>query len=188
MRGANGLGERGFQRQAMENVVTEHQANRLVADEAFANQQSVRNAAGDFLHLIGDIDAPAGTVAQQTVEGAFFSGRDDDEDIPNTGLHEHGKRIINHGFVIDRQQWFAGRAGHGVESGAFPGCENDAFHGSTSSPLPPSWRHGIQRKGWVFFCGRHISRPISAYDNTLYHTVRRKNNVSQKFKKYQQKI
>ena len=100
----------------MEDVVAQYETDGVFADEAFTDEQSVSDAACDFLNFIGDVDAPVRTVAEQTVEGAFLSGRDDDEDVANTGLHEHGKRIVDHGLVVDGQERLASRARHGVES------------------------------------------------------------------------
>ncbi len=49
------------------------------------NWEPMSSASGDaacnLLHLVGDVDAEAAAGTEQTVERAFLSGRDDDENI-----------------------------------------------------------------------------------------------------------
>ena len=56
-------------------------------------------------------------------------GGGDDEDIPDSGLHEGGDGIVDHRFVEDGEQLFAHSLRDGVETGTGTSGEDDAFHG-----------------------------------------------------------
>ena len=117
----------------IEDIVAQNEADVVVSDELRADQQGVRDAACDFLHLIGDVDAEAAARTEQTVERAFFSGRNDDQNIPDAGFEEHSEGIINHRFVVNGQQRLAHRARHGIKTRAFSRGKNNTFHVISSS-------------------------------------------------------
>ena len=118
-----------FKIRRIEDVVAQHEAHVVRADELLADQQRVCDAARHILHLVGDVDAEAAARAEQTVKRAFFSGRDDDQDITDARLHQNRKRIVDHWLVVYRQQRLAHRPGHGIKARALARSKNDSFHG-----------------------------------------------------------
>ena len=112
----------------IEDIIAQNKANRVIPDELGADEQRVRDAACNLLHLVGDVDAEAAAGTEQTVERAFLSGRDDDENIADTGLQERSQRIVDHRFIVYRQQRFAYRTCHRVQARALTGGKNDSFH------------------------------------------------------------
>lgn len=53
----------------------------------------------------------------------------DDEDVADTRQHQGAQRVVDHGFVVDRQQLLGERPGGRLEPGAGAAGQNDAFAG-----------------------------------------------------------
>jgi hypothetical protein len=49
-------------------------------------------------------------------------GIGDNQDVADTGKHQHGEGIVNHGFVVNRQQLFADAVSDRVKARAFAAC------------------------------------------------------------------
>src|SRR5512133_1801756 len=59
---------------AVEDVVAQDQADRLVIDELLTNQKSLCNTFRFRLHLVTELDAPARTIAQQSLKTGGIVG------------------------------------------------------------------------------------------------------------------
>ena len=51
----------------------------------------------------------------------------DQQDVVRPGQRRHRKGIVDHRFVVDRQQLLADGAGDGMQPGARSACQNDAL-------------------------------------------------------------
>ncbi len=51
----------------------------------------------------------------------------DDEDVANARQHQGGKRVIDHGLVVNGQQALANGVGDGIETRAGTSGKDDAF-------------------------------------------------------------
>ena len=133
-RGASRLGVLHGARQvarqavAVEDVVAEHQGARLAGDELLANGEGLRQAVGARLLGVGEVHAVARAVPEQALEVGKVGRRGDDQDVPDARQHEGGQRVVDHGFVVDRQQLLGGHERERVQAGAGPAGEDDAFH------------------------------------------------------------
>ena len=107
------------QRVAVEDVIAEHKAYRVVSHELAADEQCVRNTTRDRLFCIADMNAELTSITEQRAEGICFVRRNDYHDIGNARLHENCKRVINHGLVVNRKQRLAHRFCHRVKARAF---------------------------------------------------------------------
>ncbi len=116
---------------AEEDVVTEHKGAGLARDELLANDEGLGEAVRRGLLGVGERDAEVGTVAQQALEVGQVRRRRDDEDVADARHHEDGKRIVDHGLVVNRQQLLAGHERERVQARAGPAGEDDAFHNIT---------------------------------------------------------
>ena len=138
-RGPTGLcvldGARQVARQAVavEDVVAEHERARLAGDELLADGEGLRQAVGARLLGVGEVDAVARAVPEQALEVGEVRRRGDDQDVPDARQHEGAKRVVDHGFVVDRQKLLGGHERERVQAGAGPACEDDAFHDELSS-------------------------------------------------------
>ena len=113
---------------AEEEVVTEHEGAGLARDEVLADEEGLGEAVRRGLLGVGERDAEVGTVAQQALEVGQVRRRRDDEDVADARHHEDGKRVVDHGLVVDRQQLLTGHESERVQAGARSAREDDAFH------------------------------------------------------------
>lgn len=113
---------------AVEDVVAQHQGARLAGDELLADGEGLGEAVGARLLGVGQVDAVARAVPEQALEVGQVGRRGDDQDVPDARKHEGGQRVVDHGFVVDRQQLLGGHERERVQARAGPACEDDAFH------------------------------------------------------------
>lgn len=112
----------------MEDVVAEHEADAVVADELLADDKGLRQAVRRGLLGILEAYAIVGAVAQQAPEARQILRRGDDEDVPDPRQHQRADRIVDHRLVVDRQQLFADALGNRIKTGAGASGEDDSFH------------------------------------------------------------
>ena len=113
---------------SVEDVVTQHQAHRVVADELLADQERLRQSVGRGLLGIGEPHAVIRTVAQQAAERRQVGWCRDDEYVPDAGEHQRRQRVIDHRFVVDREQLFADPLGYRIEARSRASRQDNAFH------------------------------------------------------------
>ena len=100
---------------AVENVVAEHQCATGGTDEFSAHQESLRDSFRTGLSSISEIESQSCAIAEQQLEsGQIFWSRDD-QDVPDSGQHERGKRVVDHRLVVDWQQALANCVSHRIE-------------------------------------------------------------------------
>jgi len=63
-------------------------------------------------------DAELAAGAQQVLKARRVLWRGNDEDLPDTRQHESGRRVVDHGFVVDGEELLGCDHGERVESGA----------------------------------------------------------------------
>ena len=51
----------------------------------------------------------------------------DDQDIPDARQHEGGQRVVDHRFVVNREQLLADQTGEWIEPRSCPARENDSL-------------------------------------------------------------
>ena len=66
-------------------------------------------------------------VAQQLLEARGVLGGGDDEDVADAGQHEGAERVVDHRFVVDRDELLGDGEGGRVQPGAGSAGEDDAF-------------------------------------------------------------
>ncbi|MNP32289.1 hypothetical protein D3C76_1254600 [compost metagenome] len=112
---------------AVVDVVTQHQRRQVVADEALTDDERLGQAIRRWLYRVGDVDTPLVAIAQQLLEARRVQGGGDDQDIADTRQHQRGQRIVDHRFVVHRQQLLGNRQCRRVQAGARAPGQNDAF-------------------------------------------------------------
>ena len=68
-------------------------------------------------------------IKQQALVGIHVRQRGNEHKVADTIHQQHGERIIDHGLVIDRDNWLGHGLRHGIEPAALATSENDTFHG-----------------------------------------------------------
>ena len=67
-------------------------------------------------------------ISQEVTERHLITGRRDNHVLPDFRAHESGKRVINHRFVVNREQLLAHAARDGVEARSGAAGQDDALH------------------------------------------------------------
>lgn len=109
-------------------LVAQHQTYRIVADELLADQECLRQSVGRGLFGIGEAHAVVRAVAQQAAEGRQVGRCRDDEYVADAGEHQRRQRVINHRFIVDREQLFADTLGYRIEARSRASRQDNAFH------------------------------------------------------------
>src|SRR3989454_1460946 len=102
----------------VEDVVAEREGDATAADEAPADDESLRQALGTWLDLVLDAEAEVAAVAEETLERALVLRAGDDQDVADPGEHEGRERVVDHGLVVDRNELLAHRECEREEAGA----------------------------------------------------------------------
>ena len=77
---------------------------------------------------IAEADSPLGAIPQQLLKRRIL-GRRDDQNVPDSRQHQRRQRVIDHGFIVNRQQLLKPPQSPGRAGFLIPG-EDDAFaHG-----------------------------------------------------------
>src|SRR5690606_15871746 len=110
-----------------EDVVAEHQGAGLAIEEGFADEEGLGKAFGLGLFGVAELDAPLRAVAEQVLKGGgvFWGGAH--QHLPDLRQHQHAERVIDHGFVVDRDELLAHRFGDGKQPRARSARQNDAL-------------------------------------------------------------
>ena len=110
------------------DVIAQDQAGWFPRDKVGADTKRIRQTSRLVLLGISESQPPAIPVPQQMPEQGQILGRADDQDLTYARQHQDRKRIIDHGFVVDRQELFADRQCQRIQPRAAPASKNDAFH------------------------------------------------------------
>ena len=110
------------------NIVAEHHGDAVVADEIRADDERLRESVGRRLDGVGQAQTELFAVAEQLLKARRVLRCGNDEDIPDPGAHEHRHGIVDHRFVIDRQQLLGGHLCQRIQARAGAACENNTFH------------------------------------------------------------
>ena len=69
----------------------------------------------------------ARTITEQLFKLRNVLRRRNDEDFPYAREHQRGQRVVDHGFVINRQQALANRMSHWIQASTRSARQNDAL-------------------------------------------------------------
>ena len=128
-RGALGVRRGGLEElgeiRAVEDIVPENERRRRSVEKRLSNDQCLRNSIGLGLNRILEPDAPLLPIPQQLAERDLIPRRRDDQEFADAGRHQRRERIVDHRFVVYRQQLLALRQRDRVKSGAGAAGQND---------------------------------------------------------------
>ncbi|MNP19804.1 hypothetical protein D3C76_1123500 [compost metagenome] len=101
---------------AVEDVVSQNQADRVIANELLANKEGLGQPVGRGLLCKGDLQAKLAAVSQQLTILWQVLGRRDHQDFADTGQHQYRNRVIDHRFVVYGQQLLGDAQGDWVQA------------------------------------------------------------------------
>ena len=87
---------------AVENIITEDEGHRVLADKTFRDEERLRDAFGLGLLAVIKRHTKTRTVTEQLLEARQVLRGGDEADFAHAALDERGERVINHRLVIDR--------------------------------------------------------------------------------------
>jgi hypothetical protein len=81
---------------AVEDVVAQHQGDRVVADVVGADDERPRQTVRRGLLGVGDRQTPLAAVTEQPAEAGAVLRGGDHQDLPDPGQHQHRQRVVDH--------------------------------------------------------------------------------------------
>ena len=118
----NALAQQLGEAHAVENVVAEHEAGAVVANELLADNERLCQTVGTGLLGILEMYANLAAVTQQATETREVVRGGDDENLAYARVHESRDGIVNHRLVENRNQLLADAFRNGVEAGSGAAC------------------------------------------------------------------
>ncbi len=82
--------------------------------KSLPTKKRLRNSFWAWLHSVVKVQSETGAISQSCWNFGWSSGSRNYQDVPNAREHQCRERIVNHRLVVDRQQTFADRVGHGI--------------------------------------------------------------------------
>lgn len=103
---------------AIEDIVAQNQAYSVATDEVFGDDEGLGKSIRAWLDFVAEVNAELFAGSKRTFKAGLIFRRGDDEDILDARQHEYGERVVDHGFVVHRQELFGGAECYGVQAGA----------------------------------------------------------------------
>ena len=116
----DGLSKHLGESRSVKDIVAQHQTGCVVTDKLLADNKRLRKTVGRRLLGILQMYAVVRTVTQQPLESRQILRGGDHQNIPDSGQHQHGNRVVNHRFVVDRQQLLADPFGNRIPANTIP--------------------------------------------------------------------
>ena len=121
---------------SVKNIVAKDQGTGVIAYKFFAYDEGLRQAIRTGLNRVLNVHPPLAAVSQQLRKSGCILRGADEQNIFDTGQHERGQRVVDHGLVVDRHQLLGDRLRHGVQAGTTPTRQNNASACIHSAILP----------------------------------------------------
>src|SRR5437016_2270087 len=118
---------------AVKDVIAQHQRAAIISDKIAANEKSLGQSSRRRLHGIADVHAPLFSRAKKLLKARRVLRGGDYQYFSYARLHEHAQRVIDHGFVVNGKELLGNRVRDGIQTGACPACQHNAFSSETHS-------------------------------------------------------
>src|SRR6516225_3896531 len=92
----------------------------------------------------------AAAIAQKLLENRSVLRRGDDQNLLDSRQHKGGKRVIDHGLVVDGKQALGDRVSNGIEAGARPTRQDDSA--VRRQPVLGSLSHSVCALAQAEYC------------------------------------
>ena len=116
------------QRRTEQDVVAEHAAEGVVADEVAGEADGVGDAERAALIAVRQIQSEMLAVGEQLDDVADALAADDDHDLTDAHAGKRGDGVVDHGPVVDRQKVLVGDDGQRKEASGGSACHHETLH------------------------------------------------------------
>ncbi len=130
---------------AVKDVVPKDQADAFSSKKLLSDDESLGKPLRAGLFCIGEPDPPLRTVPEKGPEAGELCGSRYDENLTDTGEHEDREGIVDHRFVVYREELLAHGPRDGKEPGSRSPCQDDTF------PF------------LIFTCAGHLTPPLPCF-------------------------
>src|SRR5262245_24991583 len=148
---------------AVENVISQHQGNRVLTQKVSSNDKGLCNPLGLRLDRILDFQPPLSSVGKQKPKAFLVLRSGDHKNLPDSCQHQGRQRIVDHGFVVDRHELLAHGKSQRIETSAGATRQNDPFSHLSLSTLRPSLS-----PRYLPCCTRRHHSWFSKYQRTVF--------------------
>ena len=125
---ADGFLQQSGQPAAVEDVVTQYEADRVVTDELLADDERLCQSVGRRLLGVLQPYSEVASVTQQAPERGQVCWGGDDQDVADSRQHQHRDRVIDHRLVKDRYELLADTLGDRIQTCTAATGQYDTFH------------------------------------------------------------
>src|SRR5690554_3523697 len=126
--------EKRVQRISVEDIVSENQRGGMPLEEGLGNEERFGEPAWVSLLCVAELHAPLLSASEESPKKHLLMRRRDDQDLANSRLEQRRKGIVDHRFIVDREQLLAHSAGERMKPCASPSCEYDPATAHAASP------------------------------------------------------
>ena len=123
-----GIAQNAGEAAAIENVVPQHHGAGRIADEFLADEEGLSKTIRAGLDGIAQVNAKVAAVSQKLPEAGGIRGGGNNQNVPNSRQHQCGQGIVDHRFVVYREQLLGGDLCQRIQPGAGAAGQNDTLH------------------------------------------------------------
>ncbi|MBA7582949.1 hypothetical protein ES708_24887 [subsurface metagenome] len=113
---AYSIGKHFRQAVTVKDVVPQNQAYRLFGDKIFTDNERFSDSPRCLLLLVEKRKAQMMSVSKQGLKAGKILGSRNDQYLPDTCEHEHGERVVNHWFIVNREKLFTCDLGSRIQA------------------------------------------------------------------------
>lgn len=118
-------------------IVSQNQRHWVLPDKFFSDDERLRQPIRGWLDGIGDTDSELASIFEETLKGRLIFRCCNDQDIPDPRQHQDGHGIVDHRFIVNRQELLGDPQSHRMQPRPGPTRQDDSLssHGYSLSFL-----------------------------------------------------
>lgn len=133
-----GVPERSAETTAIKDIVAKDKRTGVARDKLFAHNEGVGEPSGLVLYCVIEFHAEPGAIAKKLTENTDIARSRNNEHLADPGEHQDRQRVVDHGFVIERQDLLGNGFCDGIQAGTGPSGKDDSFHINSFLNFPVS--------------------------------------------------
>ena len=115
------------------DIVAKDHCDIVLSDELAADDKGLGKAVWMWLHGVAQRYAELTAVTQKLLELGQVARRRNNQYLANTAQHQNAQRVVDHWFVIDRQDLLGDDQGERIKTRPAAAGQNDTLHGFSNT-------------------------------------------------------